>query len=472
MVLVLLVLVQVVTHLGWLSIAAVSGQMVEPWLLARGGVYFETLIENRPPALPVVLAFIQQFVPADPVLTVRALNLLLVCTVTLLVFIAGKKLLNPLAGLLAGGVWFLFEPVYGNVLLYYDSVLGLVFLAALLLWWGLADRRPVWLAPLLMGLLLGGTTLIKQHAWAMVVVFGLWLLFTSRRRLADLTVYALGALIFPAALVLIVTAQGTLDSYLFWNWGMNFGTVRPGNSLSGEFVRKVLLTVALVPVFLALYPRYLPRRKASLLLVMWLGAAATLVPTFGEAYVMAQLPLVVVMSGAVLALLAREMLTAGPTIARQALLGFLAVLLIGWGWMAASAYAPGVIGRAQSPAYDEFRPVAQQLDQLALEGDTLFVLPELDGSAQLHVLTGLEPPGTWSHGHAWFFAVEGLAGRLMSEWEADPPTFIVNFPDMTERSMPYIGPFVDFMRAHYTLVGQVDDVLFNGDAEIWRLDTP
>lgn len=443
--------------------------MVVPWLLERGGVLFDTVIENRPPGLAAIIAAVQAASPLDAVLTLRALNLLLVCAVTLLTFAIGAKLLNSLAGLLAATAWFLLEPVYGNILFYFDGVLGAFFLLAVAIWWRFEGRRPAWLAPLGVGILLGSSILIKQHAVAVAVLFGVWLLLFSSRRVSNLLFYMLGVSVFPVLLLIIVSAQGNLDSYLLWNWSMNFSSVHPGSSISGDFLRKYMLTIALIPVFAALTPRFLTGRKASLIAFVWLGATATMIPNFGEIYVMAQLPLVAIMSGSAVALMLREGYTASATIGRQVIMGFSVLLASTWALMLLAAYLPHPIGTAKIPAYDEFRPVAEMLDELAEANDTLFVLPELDGNAQLHVLTNMVPPGMWMNGHAWFFALPSATDRLMNEWEVDPPSFIVYFPELIEQSMPFISPFVDFMEAHYEAVGQVEDVPFNGDAVIFRL---
>ena len=187
---------------------------------------------------------------------------------------------------------------------------------------------------------------------------------------------------------------------------------------------------------------------------------------------MAQLPLLSVMSGVAAALLVRESLRAGPTIGRQAIFGFALVLAVLWGWMAVAAYAPNPAGRGRIIAYDEFLPVAEVLRARAQPGDTLYMLPEYDGSTQLHEQTDLPPPGFWMNGHAWFFAVPQAADRLTREWQEKPPTYIVYFPDLIEQSMPYIEPFVTFMREHYALIETIPDIPFNGDAEIWQLTGP
>ncbi len=227
-------LAQVVTHLGWLTISAHSGQVAIPWMMNQGRTLFGDLLEQHAPATSVIAALAQRVFNLDPVLVARLLNLLVVLALTLLIFSLARYLAGTLAGLFAALMWFWWEPVYGNVLFYFDSLVGLLVVLALGSWLVLAPRKPGWLAPLIAGFLLGGATLAKQHAWAAVLVFGLWLLLTERRRVAA---YIAGALILPLATLLIVALQGNLAAYLYWNWQFNLSGLMENLLPTGDFVQ-------------------------------------------------------------------------------------------------------------------------------------------------------------------------------------------------------------------------------------------
>ena len=79
----------------------------------------------------------------------------------------------------------------------------------------------------------------------------------------------------------------------------------------------------------------------------------------------------------------------------------------GWAWTIAATYAPGPLGRAGIPAYDEFKPLAARLEAIRQPGDTLFMLPMSDGNPQLYVLTGMLPPGTLINSHPVFLTRAG-----------------------------------------------------------------
>ena len=133
---------------------------------------------SRPPAAPVLIAALVDCAVVEPILIcARMLNLLLVLALTLLIFALARRLAGTtLAALCAALFWVLWEPVYGNILFYFDTSGRAAGHAGAALWIALSSRRPGWLAPLVCGLLLGGATLFKQPAWAGVILFALWLI--------------------------------------------------------------------------------------------------------------------------------------------------------------------------------------------------------------------------------------------------------------------------------------------------------
>ncbi|GAB4575037.1 MAG: hypothetical protein Kow0077_24580 [Anaerolineae bacterium] len=71
--------------------------------------------------------------------------------------------------------WAVWEPVYNNIMFYYDALVGISLVLAVLVWFMLQKRFYQHLSPFVTGMILGGATLLKQHAWMGVFLFGLWL---------------------------------------------------------------------------------------------------------------------------------------------------------------------------------------------------------------------------------------------------------------------------------------------------------
>ncbi len=466
-------LVQTLTHLAWLPISAHSGQVAIPWMMNQGRTLFGDLLEQHAPATSLIAALAQRVVGGDPVLVDRLLNLLLVLALTLLIFNLARHLAGTVAGVIAALIWFWWEPVYGNVLFYFDSLVGLMIMLALTAWISLERRQPGWFAPVIAGLLLGGATLAKQHAWLGLALFGLWLLLTHRRLT---TAYVVGALILPLAAVLVTVAQGTFADYIYWNWTFNLSGLMDALLPTGDLVRKLLLSNLFVPAFVLLALRQaVPQRRNLWLLIaaLWLSTTVDLLPRFSDDQAMAHLPLASVIGGVVLALLLPAIRSLPRrwrqiTTAEAVLVSVGVMALLAWLWTGIAVYGSAPLGHAGIPAYDEFQPLAVALKQVSQPGDTLFVLPETDSTPQIHVVADLLPPSTWIKGWSWYFEAPGVLNRLSSEWQADPPTYIVYFPDLIAVGQPGIAQLVAFMNDQYEFVETVPAIVFHGDAIIYR----
>lgn len=469
LVLVVVLAAQVVTHLAWLPISAHSGQLAIPVMMNDGRTLFGDLLEQHAPATSVLSALAMRLTSADPILVTRALNLLLILALTLLIYTLANSLAGQKAAVLAVLTWFLWEPVYGNILFYFDTLAGTLILLALVVWRTLGERQPGWLAPLLCGLLLGGATLAKQHAWGAVILFAAWLILYKRNKVP---LFALGALCFPLAAVLIVAAQGNGQNYVYWNWLFNFSGLMDNAAPTGDLIRKLLLTNVFVPAFLLMALRNKDDRFWLLVGLLWGATLLDLLPRFGDIHAMAHLPLACVISGVVLAKLPLHVTSRvwwrQANASELTLTGIIAVLLVGWLWTSAAPYFSAPLGRAGIPAYDEFKPLAVALDTLSEPGDSLFVLPETDSTPQIHAISGLLPPGTWIKGWRWYLEAPGIMDQLLAEWAIEPPAYMVIFPDLLEVGQPPIQPLVDFTEAHYELVETVPEIVFHGDAQIYR----
>lgn len=466
--LLLTLIAQVLTHFFWLSPAAHSGQVAIPWMMNRGGALFDDIWEQHAPGSSLLGAAAQRLVDIDPALLVKLLNTLLVVALTLMIYKLAKLLAGAAAaGLLAALVWAWWAPVYGNVMLYFDTLLALCLLAGLLV----TFRSPERSSPrqvLLMGLLMGAATLFKQHAWLAVAITGGWLLLSERRWKVAL-LYAAGALALPLLQWLMLLAQGALESYIYWNWTFNLSGLMDGEPLDGDLLRKLLLSNLLVFPFALLALRGAGKRQLLLPLI-WLATLVTLYPRFGEIHAMAHLPFAAVMSGIVLAqaLTALSSWRAWDT-PRLALAGLSIGIGIGWLWTGAASYLHRPLGPGAILGYDEFRPLAAQLNERKAAGDTLFALPETDSTPQLHPLTDMPAPGFWVKGWRWYFRAERVPQRFASEWESNPPTWIVVFPALIRDDNLGIHDLLAVVDARYEQQFVAEEIYGHGRPEVYRL---
>ena len=103
-----------------------------------------------------------------------------------------------------------------NIMLYFDTLLALFILLALIIYFRNHDK-PTLPQILILGLLMGLATLFKQHAWLAVGLVGLWLVIVHRHPKFWIP-YGLAVLTLPLIQWGIMASQGILESYIFWNW--------------------------------------------------------------------------------------------------------------------------------------------------------------------------------------------------------------------------------------------------------------
>ena len=462
-----LLIIQTLTHLFWLSPAAHSGQLAIPWMMNQGKTLFGDIWEQHAPGSSLLGAVAQALLPIDPALLIKILNTALVVALTALIYQLAIRLSGKSsAGALAALYWAWWEPVYGNIMLYFDTLLALCILLALTAYWH-SEERPTLKRIALMGALMGAATLFKQHAWLAVAIVGVWLLFTENRK--SLLVYGLAALALPALQWLALGAQGLLDSYIFWNWTFNLRGFMDGVPLDGDLFRKLLLGNLLVFPF-ALLALKRDRRPLLLLVLIWLATLTVLYPRFGEIHGMGHLPFAALMSGMVLAWALPPVVDPRQWQLAQTLLAGLALGIgIGWLWTGAVSYIPTSMGPGATLAYDEFDPVVAQVLTESVADDTLFVLPETDSTPQLHARTGLLPPGTWIKGWRWYFRPEFVLPTLEDEWATQAPTWVIVFPYMIPAGEPGILQLLEIVQGDYQLRFTVDDIFDHGPAQVYRL---
>lgn len=464
--LVALLNLQILTHLLWLAPAAHSGQVAIPWMMNQGMTLFGDIWEQHAPGSSLLAAAAFALIDIDPGLLVKLLNILLIIASTALVFLLAKQIAgDEWAGLLGAAAYAWQAPVYGNVLLYFDTLLALCVMGALVVYWRGPERRAARHIAVA-GLLMGAATLFKQQAWLPLVLLGAWLLLREGRR--SVLIYAAAALALPLLQWIALWGAGLLESYIYWNWTFNLSGAMDGVPLDGDLFRKLLVTNAFVFPFAALALQ--GERRQLILIVFWLATLLLLYPRAGENHAMAHLPLAAAMSGVVLARILPPLADwRAWDASRAALAGLLFAVGLGWLWTGAVSYLPTPVGAGAILAYDEFRPLAAKLRERAEAGDTLFILPQTDSTPQLHPLTGLRSPGLWVKGWRWYFKPDRVLRTLADEWEDEPPSWIIVFPDLTPSGQPGIGRLLAIVEARYELAFETAEIFDHGRAAVYRL---
>ena len=462
-----LLIVQCLAHLFWLSPAVHSGQVAIPWMMRGGMRLFGDIWEQHAPGSSLVGALAQSLLPIDPALLIKLMNTALVLVLTVLIYHAATQISGKaLAGIVAAGFWVWWEPVYGNIMLYFDTLMALCILLALLVYYknpGQLSRRQI----ILIGLLMGLATLFKQHAWLALAIVGLWLLFTENKR--SVLLFALAAMLIPVLQWAMLAAQGLLSDYVFWNWSFNLSGFMDGVPLDGGLFRKLLLSNIFVFPFALLALRR-DQRRLLLLPLIWLATLSVLYPRFGEIHGMGHLPFTAIMSGIVLAGIWPQPIDPRSWDTPRIVLAGLAIGIgIGWLWTGAVTYIPTQLGPGAILAYDEFDDLVHTLKVNKQHDDTLFVLPETDSTPQLHPRADMMPPGTWIKGWRWYFRPDFVLPTLKRDWENKSPTWVVVFPEMISAGAPGILDLLQIVEARYQLQFTVDDIYGHGSAQVYRL---
>lgn len=459
---------QVFAHGFWLPISTHSGQTTIPWLMNQGRVLFGDVLEQHAPGSSLMAALAQRILPdvgLDNI--VRGLDVLLVLSLSVLIARSSLKLGGRTAAAWALGFWVLWLPVFGNVMFYFNTLLALAALAAYILgrgrWTTMSLPRAFGV-----GLLMGLATLFKQQAWLGIVLLGMvWAWQSASWR--SLIAYSFGSLVVPILIVIVVTAQGNLDAYLYWNWTFNLSGEMSGVFPSVDFARKLgLASILLLPFILrTLQPNTEHHADRMTLLALLFSGLALIFPRAGEIQVTSGLPFLAIASGVALAE-SLPKLRLRPLAHMDTLpLGLLGGLLLLSVWSGLVAYVPSPLGIGATLGYDEFWPIVEALQPLQQPNDTLFVLPQADSTPQIHPMTNLLPPGTWIKGWTWYLERTGMAEQLLAEWESHPPTFVVVFPDLFAGSRPGIDPLLTFVEEGYDETARVE-VYLHGQAIIYK----
>lgn len=195
-----------------------------PWLLSRGWIMYRDVVDQHPPLLPTLLAA----GGGDPGPLLHALVALQHLALLSLTYLVARRLFGWGAGLFSLALVEAWSVALDSMRLWYDSVLGLLYLLVLFVIAGTdqpahpgeerhSDRRFLYRS-LVCGLLLAVALLIKQHALvALPFVFAAVVWGDIPRVRARSVVAFLAGFALPLVLTaLLLLAGGALSAAWYW----------------------------------------------------------------------------------------------------------------------------------------------------------------------------------------------------------------------------------------------------------------
>jgi hypothetical protein len=464
--LIAIIVFKVISHaLVLFPISIQLGQGAVPWLMAQGRVLYVDILEHRPPLTAWIVTLVQPLLGGDTLLTVRILHVATIILILILIFTLTLRLSRSnIAAMIAIIIFALLESIYINVAFYFEVVQGLLYVSAALFLTSKVTFKRTFIA----GLLLGITFLVKQQA-VLAAGFVVLIMLTDRAHWRYLWSLSAG-LVIPVLLVCgVYYFSGLWSEFIYWN--ITFNAVHAGGlggPLTGDFFRRVLLTHAWVVPFVALLfadAAPLKRRDGMIIVLLFVAALAAHYPRVGEIHSAGALPLLSLMAGMVIAYIFQQ-----PFKAEKAVnFAFATVFLAATLFNVLTSYIPTPAGFRSVLGADELRPVSDWLRTNASTSDSLYILPASDSTAQIQVLAGLIPPQTWTPGNEYFYNVPEIVGQLIADWETNPPTWIVFFPQLAAETLPDgATPLLDFLERHYSETHEIPNLPFYGDAMIMR----
>ena len=465
----------IIAMYGWVMRLVVGPSAVlMPWLLRQPGY---RLYENvYLPYMPgyAWLGMGASLLIHDPLLRARLLMIVsMLLELGLVVGLARRwwGLIPALAGAALYAAW---GPVFMDRPFYLEVPLGLFSLLAVLVWHRAGNR---WYHPLLAGLLVGCAVLMKQQGLAVAAVFVIWRLLSLfaepdwKLALRDIALFLAGFALPTGLTALVLAAESQLDNLIYWTWSYALGNPFERRTILDLDRREqaiLMAWLAFAPVFLlhTIRRREQWRGEGILLLGLLAATLTPIYPLYGRFHLSAATPFVALLgAGGVAALLPVLRQNGWPAWgARLYAAGGVLLLLVAF---ALPTYYRVKLGPLIGE-YGPLHPVGGWLQAEGVEpGTRVWVLPEIDPTANLVALGGYLPPTVWVQTYPWFQEVPGMPEQVITAVEAAPPRYVVVFERWREMLPP---PFEVTIAAHYVPVGQVEAGADYGLVTVYALE--
>jgi hypothetical protein len=432
--------------------------ILQPWLLKRGFVMYEDIVDLHSPLMPLLVATLTPLMP-DGLSLAKLILVVLLSLSTLLTFVVGWRTMGWLGGLGAACFFVVWSPAFGFGKLWHESFLAPLFLLLFVFYDTSAARRST-RSCLFLGFLGGVAILFKQHAALVFAAFVVWHAFATwhlhrsgSNLVREVGLMGLGAMAPVSAYAVFQYAQaGSLES--FWYWTMAYPVTSDYGSLAAQpptiaQIGVVASSCLLLPA--ALFSAIDSKRKGDrawlhlgLGLTLLAASSVTAYPRFDFFHLQATLPWLALTSALTFAYAWRSGISgrffaAGITVALSAF----------WLITAGPAYRPVAAAPAQqyTSEYSDLVPLAQRIRQYIGPAGCIYLFPDDEATANLYYLLRCSPPRFWIFHYPWYMS-GWVRDRILSSLDADPPAWVAFFPGRwdAENRAPEI---VKYLQDHY-----------------------
>jgi hypothetical protein len=450
---------------GWVMRTYISPSVVLlPWLLRQPGYRLhENVILPYMPGGPWIGMALYALIPGH-LLRVRLAMIVVVVAIMLGVFLLARRWWGLGAGVMAAALAALWGPVIMDRPLYYEVLLGPMTLAAAAAWHRVDDR---WQRPVLAGLIVGLSILIKQQAIAIALVFVIWrVLGTDQKRwprtLADLGLFLVTAALPVGLLILAWALQGRLSGSLYWAWTYSLGQPYEARSLLEVGLREAAVVaawLALVPLFafFVIPQREQWRREDILLLGLLPALCLPIFPRYNRFHLSAAVPIAALIGAGALAYAfqaARERKTWLPRLLKLYGIGAAALMAVA---LVLPTYYRIRLG-PRTGEYEALVPIAEWTSEEtgAPPGTRVWLMPSIDPTDNFYAISGYLPPTFWAQTYPWFQDVPGLTDRVLDGLEADLPPYAVVI-ERWRGDVP--DELLDYLDAYYVPIGEMQQTV-------------
>jgi hypothetical protein len=412
--------------------------ILQPWLLKRGFVMYEEIVDLHSPLMPLIVAMLTPLIP-DGLNLAKLILVVLLSLSTVLTFVVGWRTTGWLGGLWAACFFIVCSPTFAFGKLWHESFLAPLFLLLFLFYDTSATRRST-PSCLFVGFLGGVAILFKQHAAVVFAAFVIWSAFatwylhrSASEVLREIGLMGLAAIVPVAVYAVWQYAQtGSLGSFLYWTIG--YPVTSDYDSLAAQLptvsqMRMLASSCLLLPA--ALFCVIDAKRKGDkawlqlgLGLTLLAASSVSAYPRFSFFHLQATLPWLALVSALTLAYLLRSKISG-----RFLTISIALALSVFWLITAGSAYRPVAAQAAQQFIweYSDLVPVAQTIRQSIGPTDCVYIFPDDEATANLYYLLRCSPPRFWIFHYPWYM-FDWVRTRIISTLDADPPEWIAYFP--------------------------------------------